>query len=753
MPYLFALLSGIFAGSVFIYFPVASIFFAMIPSFYLFLKNKYSSSIVCLVLALAGIFYVNIHQREIVSDENNKNIIFKGYIISKSENFYWFKTTDNGTIKVYSEKPLMEQKVYEVECKRVKEHKNPFSIISKTPFCFPLKIEEKGNVQFTFFDSLRDRINKGLKEKLSHDNANVLIAMTIGYRHEISNEIREDFKKTGLIHLLSISGAHFSLIFTFFFLIFRFFIKNLPYRVLIYLTQHIKPSQLAIILCFPIIIGYFLLVEPNYPSSRAFIMATLFMIGVLTERKSLWLITLSIACLIILIIEPNAIFDISFQLSFLATVGIGFATDIFKEFKDKISNRLASYIFLSLLVSFSAVLFTAPIIAYKFHYLSLISPFANISGGLIIGMILFPLNLIFIIVFLITGFYPFPELIEYIAQFSFYVMHLLASFRYSALNIPPFPLFTAFLFYFALFIMVLSFYITKGLRRKILAYLSLLLIFSSLLIGYIKIKEGKNILKITFLDVGQADSSIIETPSGVFIVDTGKTGFEAEQFLKAKGYKDLVALIISHEQRDHTGGFLRILNRFNVNEIWDNMHTIYNVKIPSKLRHLERGDILKIGNCEFTVLHPYRGFYVSSLSKDSNELSLIFKFKCFKKEYLFLSDSGKFALENLPIGYLKADLVKIPHHGSKYSFYEDFYKSVMPDICVISVGKGNPYGHPHREVIEHLSKICKIYRTDIEGAIQIKEDSFGRINIQSFEESRFKPYRELENLKKMFILW
>jgi len=753
MPYLFALLSGIFAGSIFIYFPVFSILFALTPSLYLFFKNKYSSSIVCLILALTSIFYVNIHQSKALSEENNKTIVFEGYIISQSNNFYWFKTTEGKTIKIYFEKPLMEQKVYEVECKRIAEHKNPFSIISKNPFCFPKKIEEKSHLKFTFFDSLRNKINKKLKEKLSVDNANVLIAMTVGYRHEISNQIREDFQKTGLIHLLSISGAHFSLIFTFFFLIFRFFLKNLPYRALVYLTQYMKPSQLAIILCFPIVIGYFLLVEVNYPSSRAFIMATFFMIGVLTERKSLWFITVSIACLIILIIEPNAIFDISFQLSFLATVGIGFATDIFKEFKYKISNRLASYIVLSLLVSISAVLFTAPIIAYKFHYLSLISPLANISAGLLIGMILFPLNLIFIIVFLVTGFYPLPELIEYIAKFSFYVMHLLALFKYSAFYVPVFPLFTVFLSYFSLFIMVLGFYMAKGWKRGILLSFSFLLIFSAILIGYIKIKEEQNFLKIIFLDVGQADSSIIETPSGVFIVDTGKTGFEAEQFLKAKGYKDLVALIISHEQGDHAGGFLRILNRFNVNEIWDNGYTIYNIKVPLNLRHLERGDVLKVGNCEFTVLHPYKDFYVSSLTKDSNELSLIFKFKCFKREYLFLSDAGKSAIENLPLGYLKADLVKVPHHGSKHSFYEDLYKFAMPQICIISAGKGNPYGHPHREVIEYLSKICRIYRTDIEGAVQIKEDNFGNIKIQSFEESRFKPYRDIENLKKMFILW
>jgi len=605
----------------------------------------------------------------------------------------------------------------------------------------------------TTIDEIRERINKKIADALDKNISGTLIAMTTGERASIPSEIQEDFRKTGLIHLLSISGAHFSLLFTVSFLIFKFLIKRLPYSALVRVTLYIKPSQLSIILSFPIILSYFLVVEPNYPSTRAFIMATLFMIGVLSERKSLWIFTVSFACLLILIFEPKAIKDISFQLSFLATAGIGFASDVYKNLKDKIHNKVISYVFLSLLISVSATIITAPLIIYRFHYISLISPLANITAGLLIGMILFPLHLFFVAIFLITGYYPLPELINFTGAISFKAMHWLASFKYSSIWIPPVPIGAVAIFYVAVFVLLLGFYAFK--KGRIVCYsLSLILFLSSIFIPAFMHVKDKESLKITFLDAGQAESTVLKTPYGFFLIDTGKTGWEATQFLRAHGVKEL-SLIITHEQKDHAGGFERILKNFQIKEIWDNGYIDYNKELIHNIsmRHLERGDVLKTGSCSFIVLHPYKGFWTSSLSRDSNELSLIFKFKCFKNNYLFTSDAGIEALQNIPENYLKSEVVKIPHHGSKHSFYPEFYKAAEPEICIISAGKQNPYGHPHKEVIEKINKICRIYRTDEHGAIQIKESPEGALKVQSMKDTVFKPYRDWENLKKLFILW
>lgn len=147
-----------------------------------------------------------------------------------------------------------------------------------------------------------------------------------------------------------------------------------------------------------------------------------------------------IACFLILIIEPSAVKDISFQLSFLATFAIGFVTDFYKDIRSKIKNKLLSYIILSLLISLSASFITAPIVIYRFHYISLISPIANLTAGLLIGMILFPINIIFAFIYLVTGIYPFPEIVNTIAGFSFNLIHFLGSFSLSFTSIPPITL-------------------------------------------------------------------------------------------------------------------------------------------------------------------------------------------------------------------------------------------------------------------------------------------------------------------------
>ncbi|GAB6183022.1 DNA internalization-related competence protein ComEC/Rec2 [Thermodesulfovibrio hydrogeniphilus] len=717
-----------------------------------FLRKRYIQAIICLAVALAGIFYG-------ISAESRNEILqpstFRGYIVGESDKLYFFKTLDGEKIKVYSKEKLEKGVIYSIECKIQPSNKNPYTIKSSQKFCIATKTTAHEKVSYGFFELLRENINSKLKESLDKETAAVMIAMTTGEKSQISKQLKEVFQKTGLIHLLTISGAHFSFLFTVCFIFFRQINKLLPYKWLVYLTFYIKPSQLSIILCFPLMLFYFLLIEPSYPSTRAFIMATLFMIGVLTERKTLWILTLSWACLIILIIEPNAWQEISFQLSFLASIAIGFASDIYKTLKEKIKNKALSYVALSFLISLFASLATAPIVIYYFHYFSTISPLSNLTAGILIGMVLFPLNINFVAIYLITGYYPLAELVNTVSKISFSLMHALSSIPFSSITIPPIPLASVIIFYIGFGLILFIYYSFKS-SKKLILCLSIFILAITSFLSFILINQDKNSLQITFLDVGQADSAVVETPYGAFLIDTGKTGFEAQSFLKAKGYSDLQALIITHEQKDHAGGFLKILENFNVKEIWDNGYIQYNIaNIPAQ-RHLERGDVLKIGSCTFTVLHPYKDFYVSKLSKDSNELSLIFKLQCFKNSYLFTSDAGVYALESIPLKYAVSDVVKIPHHGSKNSLNKEFYKAIFKDkkpICIISVGKSNPYHHPHKEVIDFISKDCTIYRTDIDGAIQIVESADGKLKLKTYEQTMFKPYEEVENLKKLFILW
>lgn len=753
MKYLLSCAIGLISGVYFLHFPVTSLLFALLPGIHFFMKKNYKIAFICILLSLMGFFYslTRIEQKQEAVKKENLTM-FKGYVISNNENTYMFKTSDGQRLKIYSREKLLNKNLYFIECRFAEKRGNPFDF-EKSDFCYVVRVYEAGQVNKDYFEKTKDKIRSVLEEKLDPAVASVMIAMTTGFRFDLPSSIREDFQKTGLVHLLSISGAHFSLLFTFFFLLFKTLNYAIPYRILVRLTLFVKPSQLNIIMCFPVLFFYYLIIEPNYPSIRAFIMSILFMLGVLTERKTIWLKTVSVAVILILIKEPESLMELSFQLSFLATIAIGFATDFYKSIMEKIKNKILSYLVLTLLISFSASLLTAPLVAYKFHYLSLISPLANLTVGLLIGLILFPLNVISVIVCLISGIYPFAWLINSIAHFSFNLMHILSSMKFASISVPPIPLGSVIAFYFAFFLMMYSIYGIQGKLKKAFLLLCFGGVFLSMVYSLVISKMEKTALKVTFLDVGQAESIVIETPSDVFLIDTGKTGYEAINYLKAKGHKNLQALIITHEQKDHSGGFHKLFENIKINEIWDNGFIDYLLNPNVKLRSLTRGDVLKTEDCTFTVLHPYKEFYDPSINKDSNNLGLILKLNCFKNNYLFTADAEKEALESIPSEYLKAEILKIPHHGSRNSFYKEFYEAVSPHICVISVGRNNIYGHPSEHVIGYIKNKCKIYRTDRDGAIQVREKSDGKIEILTFEESKFKPYEEWNNLKKLFILW
>lgn len=744
------LIFGLLLGFSFKYFPTSSLLLTITPPFFYLYKRKYLIAIFSCIMIFFGIIYTSLFDGK----EREKSNILKGYIISKNDSSYLFKNHDGEVINLFYPYSLEFNKIYGVSCSYPKVFKNPYELYSH--ICFARQIWEIEEFKGDFFEEIRQKINESTKKVLKPEIASLLNVMTIGAREKIPPQLRESFQKTGLIHLLSISGAHFSLLFTSSFLLFNFIVKRLPYTVLVRMTLYIKPSQLTLFFSFSVIFTYFLLVQSNYPSTRAFIMATLFILGVFTERKTIWLKTLLIACLIILLMNPDAVKNLSFQLSFLATLGVGFASDLYKSLKGKISNRFISYLILSLLISIAATLTTAPLVILKFHYLSLIGPLANITAGLIIGLILFPLHIFSVFMLLTLGIYPFAELINTIGYFSLNLIDKLASFNFSTICLHAVMPGSVLTFYFAMFLALLNFY---KLKRKVFYIFSSILLIASILINLSLDLKDKDSLKITFLDVGHADSTVIEYKNKVFVVDTGKTGAQLEYYLRAKGYKKIEALILTHSDSDHIGGFERLLKKFEINEIWDNSFITYNDAL--KVRHLQRGDLIKYEDCCFTILHPYKDFYSPSLEKSSNELSLVFTLKCFKNRYLFTADAGKYALSSIPTNYLNTDFIKVPHHGSKYSFFEEFYKAVSPKVCIISTDRDNLFKHPSSEVVNFLKGMCKIYETDLDGAIQIRESLDGNISIKTFSSTQLTPLNccfksldsELKNLKKLFILW
>ncbi len=673
------------------------------------------------------------------------------------------------------------------------------------------------------FESARARLDAYIEKNFSADSGALVSAITTGRRTHMSDELKDAFNSTGLAHILSISGTHFGLFSVFLFGIFRLLIKYLPYRILQRITLYVTPSQGAAVLCIPFMVAYLGLAGWSIPAVRSFIMISLFLSGLLINRKGFWLNSLLFAAFIIVLWNPEALFSLSFQLSFLAVLFIGFSvgytgnrkggevSELESEKDGKSSKRfLASGLKIlrtSILISLAASVGTAPLVAYHFHYFSVISPLANLFITPLIGFVLLPLSLISSFVFLLTGNYPFAPLIKIISDFIVYLVMNISSLSFADIKISAFPAIIVVFFYAGAVIYSsgknkgednapqpppnvtspLSAPPLSALRRirrgeklrrgwgsygstggeggiKLRGRLIYLKIPLVIMVIYLFLSAfwKKHDINITYLDVGQGDSSVIELPdSKTLVIDAGKSGREVAAYLKYRGKKTIDSVILSHPHPDHTGGVNYLLANFKVKELWDNGRLVYPEGFLNGSRHrsFERGDIIEGKGYKIYALHPYKEFYTLEGDEynEENNSSLVLKIDGKEKSFLFAGDIEEEAEEDIShLGqWLKSDAIKIPHHGGKTSASACFLNAVSPQIAVISAGRDNAFGHPHEETLDMLGN-TKIYRTDIDGAIKITEKDGGLV-VKTYKDFQFEKTRnfkgELRNIKRLFEAW
>ena len=609
---------------------------------------------------------------------------------------------------------------------------------------------DRKNTLHVIIEESRYRIYRYIQEHFQKESAGFLASVTTGQGMTSNDKLMDAFNVTGLTHILSISGTHFGLLSVLLFGMFRLVIKVLPYGILQRMTIYLTPSQAAAILCLPFMVIYLGLSGASIPAVRSFLMIGLFLVGLLIGRKGFWLNSLLFAAFVIAVWEPEAIFSLSFQLSFLAVFCIGLAIDKEKEKEeDNKSKKLLRFIKNALLMTLAAALGTAPLVAYYFHYVSLISPISNLLVAPLIGFILIPLSVIAAFSYLLTGYFIFTPLIAVISEASIYLVKMLALIPFADMKIPSFPVVILLLFY-AGFIFYLLFP-----KKKFL----LMVPFIPLVIYMFSVLSEKDKLTVTYLDVGQGDASVIELPDGrTMLMDTGKTGREPASFLKYRGRQRIDILVVSHAHPDHTGGLEYLADRFQVREIWDNGRLI----LPDGLSHishrsLNRGDVIEGPGYGISVLHPYPEFYSSGGREydAANNDSLVFRIESGGRSFLFTGDVEKEAEEDiLHLGkWLKSDVLKTPHHGGKTSADEAFFRAVSPDVAVISVGRDNSFGHPHQETLDALEGVG-IYRTDIDGAIKIKASENG-LEIKTYRDFKIEKAGsfsdEIKNFRKLCV--
>lgn len=236
-------------------------------------------------------------------------------------------------------------------------------------------------------------------------------------------------------------------------------------------------------------------------------------------------------------------------------------------------------------------------------------------------------------------------------------------------------------------------------------------------------------LEVQFIDVNQADCTLIKMPDGKnMLIDAGNNsdGEYLTEYLKDEGIEKIDYLIGSHPHADHIGGLDDIIENFEIGTIYmpavtTNTQTFEEVlqAIKDKGMKIETataGKKVLYGEVSAEFLSPAGDYY-----EELNDYSAVLKLTYGNKSFLFMGDAEILAEKEMIQKFdLKSDVLKLGHHGSGTSSHTEFLKAVSPEVAVISVGKNNDYGHPHKEVLKRIKNLgIKVYRTDLNGIVTV----------------------------------
>ncbi len=572
----------------------------------------------------------------------------------------------------------------------------------------------------------------------------VLKALLIGDRSQISPKTREVFSQTGTSHLLAISGLHIGIVATLAFLSFRFILSRS--RKVLLAAWSTKGAALLSML--PVLF-YGFLAGMSPATQRAVIMVTVFLMALLCERERDTINTLAVAALVILIINPTALFEISFQLSFTAVFAILYVMEHLlwavklTGHPPTVYTRLAFF----LLVSAAAILGTLPITLYYFNQISLIGILTNCFLVPLIGFLVVPVGLLAVLLLpLGTTLALWPmKAAALTLEGSLGLGIFFSKWPFAAVRTVT-PTLLEIGLYYALAWAIMNF---RRTRRARVVLIGLALVVLADVGFWVGERFGRRELTMTQIDVGQGSSVLLELPGGpCVLVDGG--GFYNNRFdigarvvgpfLWRKKIATVETLVLSHPHPDHLNGLLFIARHFNVREVWmsqepsdtEPYRDFLHIIAEKGIRVLGPRELLSprmIHGVRFEAIYPPLDF-LERKAKDGwrtpNNNSLVLKISFQDVSFLLPGDIGTEAEEELTsfgCENLRSTILLVPHHGSGSSSTPVFLKCVRPEIGIISSGWRNIFGMPRQNILKRYGDLgCQIFRTDRQGAITITTD-------------------------------
>lgn len=584
--------------------------------------------------------------------------------------------------------------------------------------------------------------------------AQLLKGILLGKRSDVPTETLDLFRNSGTFHVLAVSGLHVGLVAIFCYLGFSLF--RFPQKILCLLT-------IIAVLIYACLIGF----RPSV--FRAALMAILFLFANLIDRDADLFNLLAFAALVLLLLNPQQLWDVGFQLSFVAVASIvyfvpkmekplrrlwgdaeGSSSENEGSVLKKFQNVAVKWVVLSYLVTFAAQIGTGPLITYHF--------FRAYPLGIVVGP--FAVGLVSLIVAMgmasvCVGFIwlPFAKLLGVLnhAIISLFLT-LIGMFgqTWGVAKLTP-PTFGLFVLYIACCLGITYWQVVyRQWKVASLIGLSVLTIW----IWDTAFHEKGRLLEVITLDVGQGDAAIVRFPDNrTLLIDGGiqQTYYDKqkrkrveydvgeriiEPYLDFHGIRKIDMVVLTHPDFDHGGGLGYILENFKVGQVLGisdiplnsethrRLHAIVKARnIPYSFRYA--GEIEFTPTATLNLLHPIDASSTNLLDTDKNDDSLVIKITYREVDILFTGDIGKKAESRLIASGqdIRSEILKVPHHGSRTSSSAPFLDAVQPRYAIFSLGQGNRYQFPHADVVtRYRVRGCPMLRTDESGAITLRTD-------------------------------
>ncbi len=558
---------------------------------------------------------------------------------------------------------------------------------------------------------VRERLRRGVVAGLDGRAAGLMQAMTLGLREDLG-DLRETFAASGLAHILALSGLHIGILMA----------------ALGFLLRPLGRARYPLMIV--LVIGFVALVGASPSVLRAGVM-------VMAILLSLWLgggklelgAALGLAASITLLWHPAYLFDLSFQLSYLAVLGILLLTGpLTKRLLGERAETLplwhpSKFLIGSVVVSASAQALSLPLVVSTFGGAPLFSPVVNVIA-VPLASLLVPLGFLAAVLGLVS-----PALAGLVNQLTGLFAGALIALADAAQGLPS--LYwgeigaSGYLFYavgaLAAVLMV------RGLLRPWRG----LVVVAAAITGSMLVLPAQRPPEIVFLDVGQGDSALVRLPGRVeILVDGGGTPFSDFDMggrtvvpaLRALGVDELELVIASHPDTDHIEGLVSVLETMPVarlaigsplpgNELFDELMSVAaRREVP--VEELVRGESLEVGGARLDILNPPRTPF-----EKPNDNSVAFVLSYGGAKALFQGDAGVLVEDEL--AFPDVDILMVGHHGSRFSTSEALLRAARPETAVISYGR-NTYGHPNPDVVARLrAHGVTVHETFKEGAVRV----------------------------------